>query len=161
DSAAARFADRNAGGYSKRNSRTLGHLCYGAVAAELSFSIPQTILWLDTTFHRPDLWPVHVCWRDYYRGYDFADHRFGLARDFAQRAEFATRSGLWARRHSMGSDAYRSAELCEERLIRRGHSRSRTSPWRNASGHDGHRQHAANCGIALQAGVHASQRAGQ
>src|SRR5213592_2575855 len=54
-SAAAHFADRDARRDPQRNSRTLGHLRDGAVAPELSFSIPETILWLDTTFHRPDL----------------------------------------------------------------------------------------------------------
>ena len=88
-SAAAHFADRDARRDPQRNSRTLGHLRDGAVAPELSFSIPETILWLDTTFHRPDLRPVHVCRRNYHSHHDFANHHVGLARDFAQRAGFA------------------------------------------------------------------------
>ena len=53
DSTTAHFADRNAGRYPKRNSRTLGHLRDGAVAPELPFSIPQTILGWIPLFNGP------------------------------------------------------------------------------------------------------------
>src|SRR6266704_3376889 len=59
DSAAARFADRNAGGDSERDPWVVGHFRHDSVAAGLSFSIPQALPRLDPIFHRADLWAEH------------------------------------------------------------------------------------------------------
>ena len=158
DATAARFADRNAGGYSKCDSRALGDLRDGAVAPRLSFSIPQTLLRLDTPFHRADLRPVHVCRRNHYSRHDFANHNVGLPRNFAQRSRLATRGRLRSGCNPLGGDADCGAKLRKERTVRSRYSWSGTRAWRNDGGHDGHRQHAADRSLTFQARLHACQR---
>src|SRR4029077_11132208 len=116
DSPTARVFDRNAGGNSECHSRALGHFRNDSVAARLSLRMAQTVLRLDTLVQWIDLRSVHACRRDYYRGYDFADNRFGLARDFAQCPGLAKRGRLRSRSDSLGGNAHCSAELRKERV---------------------------------------------
>src|SRR6266571_2473996 len=154
DSAAARFADRNAGGDSECDSWVVGHFRHDSMAAGLSVSIPQALPRLDPIFHWADLRAQHARWWNHYCNHDSANHHFGLTRDFAQCSELAARGRLRAWCNALGSHTDRSAQLRQEGLVRRGHPRSRARSRRNDGGDDGDRQHATDRSVAFQTWLH-------
>src|SRR5438132_13549857 len=135
DPAATRFANRNAGGDSKRHPWVVGYFRNDPVAARVSVPTAQALPGVDSVFHRPDVRPQYACRWNHHRHHDSADRHLILPGDSPQRSAFTARTGLRSWTDSLGSDANRRAELRKKRVVRCCHSRSgpraRGKPWQS------------------------------